>query len=254
MPRPRRPERAPPPPYSFAQRLAALRALLPGDPAGAGDQALKLLEEYLERLAQGCGFRGEAGMGRYVQFLRGRDALPGATLDRAEGYTQARNCLAHTYGLQPTPALAAEVLDFVAELLKQGAVTAGEVMTRDVRTVGAGEPLAKARDLMLREGYGRLPVLRDGGGIVGLLTERDVVLAQSLAERTGRTLAGLTVGEALPEDAVERLALAAPEASLEEVTALLRRTGVVACLVTPHGRREERPVGIITHADLLFQL
>jgi CBS domain-containing protein len=215
---------------------------------------MKLLEEYLESLAHSYGYQGEGSLGRYSMFLRGRDALPDQALDQADSYTQVRNCLAHTYGLQVSPALAAELIDFVGLLLKQGGVTAAQLMTHDVRAVAASERLTRARDLMLSGGYGRLPVLDDGAGVVGLLIERDVVIAQAQAERAGRALGGLSVADALPADAGERLVFAAPDAARDIILEQLRRPGVVACLVTPDGSANQRPIGIITAADLLYRM
>ena len=243
-----------PPVDNYAERLAALRDLLHADAAAAGDQALKLLEEYLESLSHAQGYHGDASLGRSVSFLRGRDVLDPALLDRAEGYTQVRNCIAHNYGLQTSPALADEVIEFIELLLKQGASTAMHLMTRRVRTVAATDRLLPARDLMLREGYGRLPVLRDGAGVVGLLIERDVVAAQARVERAGGSLAQLSVADALPADAAARCAFVGPDATREEIVDVLRAPGVIACLVTPHGTPTERPIGIITHADLLYQM
>jgi CBS domain-containing protein len=234
--------------------LASLRTLLEQNPAAAGDQAIKLLEEYLESLAYTYGYQGEGSLGRYAMFLRGRDALPDQVLHQADSYTQVRNCLAHTYGLQVSPALAAELLDFVGLLLKQGGVTAEQLMTHDVRVVAATERLARARDVMLSGGYGRLPVLRDGDGIVGLLTERDVVIAQAQAERAGRALSALSVADALPADAADRVAFAPRNAARDTIVELLRRPGVVACLVTPDGSDDQQPIGIITAADLLYRM
>lgn len=239
----------------FAQRAAALRVLLGHDAAEAGDQALKLLEEYLESLAQLRGYQGDGGgLGRYVTFLRGREALDADLLDQAETYTQARNCLAHTYGLQVSAALADEVLDFVELLLRLGAPIAADLMTREVRTLLESDPVIRARDLMLQGGYSRLPVLRQGDGIVGLLVERDLVVAQALAERAGGSLRSVTVAEALADDAAARLVLAAPTASRADVIELLRQPGAQACLVTRNADPREPPLGIITHADLLFRL
>ena len=250
----KRTTRPPAPLQHFSGRLAALRTLLREDAAAAGDQAVKLLEEYLESLAHAYGYQGEGSMGRYVMFLRGRDALPDQLLDQADGYTQLRNCLAHTYGLQVSPSLATELLDFAGLLLKHGGVTAEQLMTHDVRVVDVSERLARARDLMLSGGYGRLPVLRDGDGIIGLLTERDVVIAQAKAERAGRGLSALSVADALPADAATRIAFAQPHTARDTIVELLRRRGVVACLVTPDGSAEEQPLGIITAADLLYRM
>jgi predicted transcriptional regulator len=239
---------------SFARRIAALRALLPGDAAAAGDQGFKLLEEYLESQSERYGYRGEGSIRRYAQWLRGKDVLSTEELARIELYTEARNCLAHTYGLQTSPTLAEELLDFVALLLKGNAVSAEQLMTRSVRSVAADEPLLGVRNLVLNEGYSRLPVLDDAGRLLGLLTERDLMVAQFAAERAGRPLQSLTAGDALAPDALDRLVIAAPEASRDDVVELLRRTGVVACLVTPTGASDEQPIGIITHADLLYRM
>jgi CBS domain-containing protein len=246
--------RPPAPSQQYSSRLAVLRTLLDQDAAAAGDQAIKLLEEYLESLAHAYGYQGEGSMGRYVMFLRGRDVLPDKLLDQADGYTQVRNCLAHTYGLQVSSALAEELLDFAGLLLKQGGVTAEQLMTRDVRVVAASERLARARDLMLSGGYGRLPVLRDGDGIIGLLTERDVVLAQAQAERAGRALSALNVADALPADAATRIVFAPPHTARDTIVQLLQRRGVVACLVTSDGSADKQPLGIITAADLLYRM
>src|SRR6476659_1382505 len=181
----KRTKRARGPVQQFSGRLAALRVLLEDDPAEAGDQALKLIEEYLESLARSYGYRDDGSLGRYAMFLRGRSknggGVPDELLGRIEVYTQVRNCLAHTYGLQTSPVLAAELLDFVEQLLKRDATTAAQLMTRDVRSIRVSERLVRARDLMLKDGYGRLPVLSDSGEIAGLLPERDIVAAQALA-------------------------------------------------------------------------
>jgi CBS domain-containing protein len=242
-----------PPAEGFARRLAALREMRATDPGDAGDQALKLIEEYLQDMAQGYGYRGDGSLRRYAQWLRGKNGLTDELADRVEIFTEARNCLAHTYGLQTTPAFADELLEFAAVLMKQSAVTAGQLMTRGVRTVSAQESLRRVRDLIVNEGFGRLPVL-DGGRLAGLLTERDVVIAQAQAERSGVSLKSLTTADALPPDALDRVAVVSPDASRDEVIERLRRSGVVACLVTPSGSPHESPVGIITHADLLYRM
>lgn len=238
----------------YAQRLAHLRVLLTTDFADAGDQALKLLESYLEELARNAGFGdGTGGMGRYVAYLRSHELLNQDLLGRAETYTQARNCLAHTYGLQTTPALAEEVISFIGTLLRQAATTAARIMSSHLHSIDHHKPLTAARDLMLREGLGRLPVLRDGHTLVGLLTERDIVVAEADAERRGGSIEGVKVQDALPADSRQRLATIGADASYEAVVDALRTPGVQALLVTRDGGAN-RPLGIITHADLLYRL
>lgn len=239
--------------HSYAQRLAALRTLLLTDPGDAGDQALKLLEEYLETMAHQYGYADEGSLRRYAMFLRGRTALSDELLDRVDTYTDARNCLAHTYGLQTTPEFATEVIDFIGVILKQSGLVAAQLMTEDVQTIGANEPLTHARDLMLRGGYGRLPALQASGRILGVLTERDVVAAQLQAEQSGKSLAGLTVADALADTTETNAICIAPNTPREQIVELMRKPGIIACLVTPDGSLNRRPVGIITHADLLYR-
>jgi predicted transcriptional regulator len=241
-----------PPTHAFARRLAVLHTQLTADPGDTGDQAIKLLEEYLEALARSYGYAGDGTLGRYSQYLRGADALGEEVLDQIDIYTQVRNCLAHSYGLQTSPDLAAELLEFLEQLLHLHAATAAQLMTCTVRVVQASDSLLRVRDLILRDGYGRLPVIGDQG-ILGLLIELDVVVAQAQAEQSGQSLRALTVADALPEGASERLRAVAPGATRDEVLEHLRRPGVIACVVTQHGSLSEAPQGIITHADLLYR-
>ncbi|NOK58628.1 MAG: CBS domain-containing protein [Chloroflexi bacterium AL-W] len=238
----------------FTERLVSLQGSLVDDPATTGDQAVKLLEEYLESLVRAQGYRGDGSMGRYASFLREQNVFSRDILNRIDGYTQLRNCLAHTYGLQTSPDLAQELLDFVALLLRSGDMIASTLMTRKVCSVAETDLLVDIRALMLEEGYGRLPVLRDGDGVVGLLIERDLVVAQTEAEEANMALDTITIAEVLPNDAADRVVLVAPDTSREAVAALLKRAGVVACVVTHSGAKHERPLGIITHADLLYRM
>lgn len=245
------------PTAGFARRLADLRAALQADPAATGDQGLKLLEEYLEFLALECGYRdGRGSIGRYVSWLRRHGPLSTELLDRADGYAEVRNCLAHSYGLQTSPALAAEIVEFLAALLHQELATAAQMMSTNLRTVGADESLRAARDLMLRVGFSRLPVLRDGV-VVGLLTERDIVAAEAQAESGSGRIDQLTVAAALPhktQKGPRRFLVIAAHAPYDEVLNALRRSGIEALIVTADGRASQRPVGIITHADVLYRL
>lgn len=235
-------------------RLGDLRELLAADPQAAGDQALKVLEEYLEQLAHDAGYRGEGSMGRYGMFLRGRGPFDEAHLNQIEGYTQVRNCLAHTYGLQVSAALAEEVIDFLADLLGQTTLAAINLMSREVQIVAAAAPLHQARDTMLKGGYSRLPVLRGGDGVIGLLTERDIVAAQAQAEAHKQPFNTLHVVDALPPDAAARVVFLPTDAGLDLVTAALRRAEVLACLITSDGTARGRVLGIVTHADLLARM
>jgi CBS domain-containing protein len=238
----------------FVRRLAHLRSVIVSDAANAGDQGLKLLEEFLEHAAQQAGYRGDRGsIGRYVSFLRGQDHFDRDLLAQAEGYAQVRNCIAHTYGLQTSPALAGEILDFLEQLIGGELQNAAQLMNSRIFSIAETALLREARDLMLREKIGRLPVLR-GRVVIALLTSRDIVAAEAQVEHKSGRLDGLTVAEALPKDARKRIGFIDALASVDEVIARLRRPGVEALIVTEDGNADKRPIGIITHADALLRV
>ena len=62
----------------------------------------------------------------------------------------------------------------------------------------------------------------------------------------------MTVAAALPPAARKRVAVVAPTAGYDAVVEALRRPGVEALIVTRDGQRGQRPLGIITHADVLY--
>ena len=62
-------------------------------------------------------------------------------------------------------------------------LTVAEVMTRDVVTIEADQPLVRAIDLMDAAGVNRLPVLDDLGRPIGILARDDVIRAIALAVR-----------------------------------------------------------------------
>ena len=238
----------------FAQRLAHLRELLLHDHAEAGDQALKLLEEYLEFVAQNNGYRDDHGsINRYALWLRRCGPIPRDLLQQAETYNQIRNCLAHSYGLQTSAQLAGEIIDYLSQLILPRASRAFELMSRTIQLVNAEDSLRSARDLMLRAKFGRLPVLQDGK-VIGLLTERDIVAAEAEVENgEGDGRIAMSVLEALPTEARRRFRCVSEGAALEELTAALRHGTVEALIVTADGRPDQQPVGIITAADLLYR-
>jgi CBS domain-containing protein len=64
-------------------------------------------------------------------------------------------------------------------------------MSADVTSVDRGTPVREAARLLAREDVGSLPIL-EGGRVVGVVTDRDIVL-RAVAE--GRDIENVTVGE-----------------------------------------------------------
>ncbi|MCW2508275.1 MAG: hypothetical protein JWR28_3182 [Modestobacter sp.] len=55
------------------------------------------------------------------------------------------------------------------------AVQAGNLMTHDVVTVGSGTSAKYAAAVMAEHGFAALPVVEDGGVVIGIVVEADVL-------------------------------------------------------------------------------
>jgi acetoin utilization protein AcuB len=84
----------------------------------------------------------------------------------------------------PSPATSLSVWEVNYLLAK---MTAGSVMTSSVITVDPNRDIADAARIMLDHKIGALPVV-DGGTIIGILTETDIVRA--FAKMTAPAVAG----------------------------------------------------------------
>ncbi len=69
---------------------------------------------------------------------------------------------------------------FEKELARMKAMTAGELMQRNVRTVAPDAALADIAELMAEAGIHHLPVV-EGGRVVGMITQREVIRALARA-------------------------------------------------------------------------
>jgi acetoin utilization protein AcuB len=100
---------------------------------------------------------GQRGI-RHLPVLEG-DQLVGIVSDR-----DLKRAMA-----SPATGLAAQELAYLLDRLR-----IGEIMTRTVITIGAMFPVEAAARLMVQEKIGALPVT-DGGRLIGLVTETDVL-------------------------------------------------------------------------------
>jgi nucleotide-binding universal stress UspA family protein/predicted transcriptional regulator len=136
-----------------------------------------------------------------------------------------------------------------------GPFTVRDLMTRDLTTVLADEPLSSALRKLLRRQVSGSPVLGEGGELVGVITEYDLLSWQArLAgqeddqaplgpEDYARRLERTTVGEVMSKPAIS----IEESAPLSEVLKVLMKRGVRRLPVT----RDGRLVGIIARADAL---
>lgn len=90
-------------------------------------------------------------------------------------------------------------LDFDAQRRRtfMHSVDVGEVMSRDVVTIGPETTLREAAGLLIGNRIGCLPVVKGGDTLVGLVTETDLLRAAFIAGNEDESIeAGSSVGDA----------------------------------------------------------
>jgi acetoin utilization protein AcuB len=117
--------------------------------------------------------------------------------------------------------------------------TVRQYMTPAPCTIARNQPLTIAHRIMREHGIGHLPVV-DGGVVIGMLSERDVLLVESLP---GANPTDLRVEEAMAPDPY----LVTPDTPVAEVARGLmqRRTSSAIAI------EGDRPVGVFTAVDAL---
>lgn len=120
--------------------------------------------------------------------------------------------------------------------------TVRELMTPSPHTIAADQPLSAAHEQMRHHHIRHLPVLA-GGRIVGLVSERDILLVESLPRTSPATT---TVEDAMVEDVFT----VPPEAPLGEVIETMIDRKVGSAIVCD----SDRVVGVFTTIDALEAL
>jgi acetoin utilization protein AcuB len=112
-------------------------------------------------------------------------------------------------------------------------------MTPGPHTIGPAQPLTVARKMMHEHGIRHLPVL-DGGAVVGLLSERDLLLVESLDSTNPATI---RTEEAMTTDVLT----AGPDEPLADVIQSMVERKVGSVVVVEH----DRVIGVVTTVDAL---
>ena len=111
---------------------------------------------------------------------------------------------------------------------------ARDIMSKNVVTIGEDRPLSEAGNLLLKHHITGLPVVNAKGGLVGIISERDLLLRHELIEHVVDVMTRdvITVGESTSLTAIVEILL---ENQIKRVPVL----------------RGERPVGIVSRSDAL---
>lgn len=136
---------------------------------------------------------------------------------------------------RPIELVAAELREAL-EAHVRAPLTARDVMSRAVRTVGPQTPVGKAGALMARHGHGAVPVVR-GERLAGLITRRDVEKAASHG-----------LGHAPVTGFMSRTpVIVGPDTTVADIERLLIEEGVGRLPVVAGGKL----VGIVSRKDVL---
>ena len=121
-----------------------------------------------------------------------------------------------------------------------------QLMSRDVKSCNESDPLVKAVQLMWERDIGCVPVLDAKGGLTGVITDRDCVMA---AMMQGRRLDEIEVGTVMsrkvvtcqPGDTLETAAMAMKKAQVRRLPIVDKQGKVVGMIaLTDLSRAAER--------------
>ncbi len=140
------------------------------------------------------------------------------------------------------------------------AVTAGEIMTRDVVAVRPDTPLAKVAEAMGTRGISGLPVTDAAGRVVGVISEKDFLTHMGVPEPRNfmslvasclqsRGCVALPIKQRQAADLMTSPAITVgPETSIKEIAAILTAKGINR---VPVADPEGRLLGIVSRGDLI---
>jgi CBS domain-containing protein len=116
--------------------------------------------------------------------------------------------------------------------------TIQDIMTTEVRTVGANEDICTVAEIMKENNIGVIPVVDKQNNCIGLVTDRDIVI-RGLAERK-------TVSLRVEDVLSNKIISIKPDADIKEVADLMAKEQIRRLPVLKDGKL----VGIVSMADL----
>jgi CBS domain-containing protein len=235
----------------YLDELAEVRAESRKNLATAGDRALKVLDRFLSNLANALGMQNDrAGMGDSINYLNGLKGAPREIAVQAERFRDTRNALAHNPDIMLRPEAATRIIDGVESIVRMAAERVDDLARRRIVTTTTDELLTAARDRMIDHHYAQLVVVDAHGKTLDLLTERDIVVAESRGDIDGRS-SEVTVGDAISGRGYLAVKVLARSDSADEAVEALRDERVAAVVITENGKLGEAPLGIVTRGDVL---
>jgi acetoin utilization protein AcuB len=121
-------------------------------------------------------------------------------------------------------------------------------MTRNVITVGQESGIAEARELLTRHGIRHLPVVDEGGLLVGIVTDRDIRTAMPSPYLTGPAEKDRTTELKMRDIMTQNPVTISPANTLEDALLLMQRLKFGAFPVVD---AQNKLVGILSIRDLM---
>jgi CBS domain-containing protein len=211
-----------------------------GNPGGRGEMRGRDTEGWGDRSwrEERWGGRGDTGPERYDAALGlssaspgipGRGVGPGGLLGRGtEGRTGGRMDTGTGMGTEGRRRWQREPL------------TAREIMTRNIKTVRRDSPLREVAQIMKDEDCGVVPIVDERGALLGLVTDRDLVIR---AFTGGKTPDAVRVGDVMTDD----IEAVTPEQTIHDIIELMGRRQVRRIPVVD---RDDRLLGLISMGDI----
>jgi CBS domain-containing protein len=189
------------------------------------------------------GFHGNQGQysnERYDPMLGMGQASPGqpgmgVNMGQSESYT-ARSSDTGTSRSGHTGGL----LSGLRRRWQREPLTAREVMTRGVKTVRRDSPLREVAQIMKDEDCGVVPIVDERGALVGIITDRDMVIR---AFTGGKTPDQLRAGDVMTDD----VECVHPDEDIHSIIALMGKRQIRRIPVV---ERDDRVIGIISMGDI----
>jgi CBS domain-containing protein len=118
---------------------------------------------------------------------------------------------------------------------KSAGITAGQVMTAPVLTVGPDTSVTRVAEILTSKRFSAVPVVDDAGAVLGLVSERDLLARDGATARDVMTTSVISVTTDTDLEQVRRMLVDAP----------IRRVPVMSA---------GRLVGIISRHDLVGRM
>ena len=94
-----------------------------------------------------------------------------------------------------------------------------DIMTKDVSFCGPGTNAAAATEIMWTKNCGAIPIVEDGRGVIGMVTDRDLLIALGTSNRNA---SDLPVGEVMKKE----VSLCAPDDDIRDALNLMAQRQV----------------------------